>query len=137
MPLTTGNLDGTSVKDYELANGAATVNVKFSTANIAANATGTQASGTLVPGAAANVTVSSAGAAQSITLPPAVPGLEIDIVCVTATNTVAVFPSAGGTGSEKINALSANAGLTMAALSSATFICTVAGQWFTSPRVPS
>jgi hypothetical protein len=133
MPLTYGNLSVAAVQDYELASGAATLNVKFSSANLAANATGTQASGTLISANVANVTVSSAGAAFSVTLPPAVPGLEIDVCTTTAVNTVAVFPSTGHT----INALSANSGLTMAALTSATFICTVAGAWFTSPRVPS
>lgn len=137
MGLTYGNIRGDSVTDAEMISGNATINVKFTTASIAANATGTQASGTLIPASSANVAVSSAGAAYSVTLPPSTPGLEIDIVCTTTTNTVIVFPSAGGTGTEKINALSANAGLTMAALSSATFMCMVAGQWWTSPRVPS
>jgi hypothetical protein len=104
-------------------------------ASIAANATGTQASGTPIT-ALLNV-VSSAGAAFSVTLPPSAPGLEITIACSTATNTVAVFPNAGGTGSETINALAANAGITMGALTSATFVCAVAGQWYTSPRTPS
>lgn len=127
------NPRGESVIDYELTNGGAVVNVKFTTTTIAANATGTQASGTLVPTNAANIAVSSAGVAQSITLPKAIPGLELDIVCISATNTVAVFPA----GSDTINALSASAGLTMAALTSATFLCFTAGAWFTSPRVPS
>jgi hypothetical protein len=133
MGLTSGNIRGDSVIDYELANGAATVNVKFTTGNIAANATGTQASGTLVPTNAANVAVTSAGAAYSVTLPKALVGLEIDIVCISATNTVVVFPA----GSDTINALSASAGLTMPALTSATFLCMTAGAWYTSPRVPS
>jgi hypothetical protein len=107
----------------------------LSNANIAANATATQASGTPIT-ALAN-TVSSAGAAYSVTLPPSTPGLSIFIALTSATNTVAVFPNAGGTTTEQINALSANAAITMAALSSATFLCTVAGQWWTVPRVPS
>lgn len=107
----------------------------LSYANIAANATGTQASGT--PITALVNTVSSAGAAQSVTLPVSAPGMEIVIATTTAVNTVAVFPNAGGTTTETINALAANAGITMAALSSATFVCTVAGQWYTVPRVPS
>lgn len=107
----------------------------LSPANIAANATGTQASGT--PITALVNTVSSGGAAYSVTLPPSTPGLSISIACTTATNTVAIFPNAGGTGTETINALAANAGITMAALSSAQFVCTVAGQWYTIPRVPS
>lgn len=104
-------------------------------ATVAANATGTQASGTAL--LAIQNGVSSGGVAYSVTLPPSVPGAQLDVVCTSATNTVKVYPSAGGTGTETINALSANAGITMAALSSATFICMVAGQWYTSPRVPS
>lgn len=104
-------------------------------ANIAANATGTQASGTAITGMIN--AVSSAGAAYSVTLPVSAPGMSITIVCTTATNTVAVFPNAGGTTTETINALAANAGITMAALTSATFVCTTAGQWYTVPRVPS
>lgn len=133
MPLSYGTLTGAPVQDYELVNGAATINTKFTTATLAANATGTQASGTLILVTMSNVAVTSAGAAYSVTLPPALPGLEIDILTVSAGNTVAVFPASGQT----INALGANAGLTMAALTSATFLCMAAGQWYTSPRVPS
>lgn len=107
----------------------------LSYANIAANATGTQASGT--PITALVNTVSSGGAAFSVTLPVSAPGMEIAIALTTAANTVAVFPNAGGTGTETINALAANAGITMNALTSATFICTAAGQWYTVPRAPS
>lgn len=102
-----------------------------SPANIAANVTGTQASGTLI--LANQNTVSSAGVAYSVTLPTSTPGLAISIALTTATNTVAVFPAVG----ETINALGANASLVMGALTSTTFICTVAGQWYSTPRVPS
>lgn len=125
------NPRGESVIDYEMINAANTVNVKFASAALAGNVAGTQAAGT--PIQAANVTISSAGVAYSATLPKALPGLEIDVVCITAVNTVAVFPAVGDT----INALSANTGLTFAALTSATFLCITAGAWFTSPRVPS
>lgn len=104
-------------------------------ATLAANSATTQAAGT--PVVALQNAVSSGGAGYSITLPPSAPGAQIDIVLTSATNTVKVFPSAAGTGSEAINALGANAAITMAALTSATFMCIVAGQWFTSPRVPS
>ena len=104
-------------------------------AAIAANSTGTQASGTKVT--ALINTVSSAGSAYSVTLPVSAPGMSIQIISTDPTNTVAVFPNAGGTTTEKINALSANAGITMGAATSATFDCVVAGQWWTNPRVPS
>jgi hypothetical protein len=104
-------------------------------ANVAADSSTTQAGGTPIDHEL-NV-VTSGGAGYSVTLPPANRGMKIDICLATASNTVKVFPNAGGTGSEKINALSANAAITMAALSSATFVCQVDGQWYTNPRVPS
>lgn len=105
-------------------------------AAIAANSTGTQASGTVVPPVGI-ITVTSAGSAYSVTLPVSVPGTSITIVTTTATNTVAVFPNAGGTTTEVINALSANAAITMAAKTRATFVCAAAGQWYTVPLLPS
>ena len=105
----------------------------FSSSNIAANATNTQASGTPVVTMLANVT---AGAAGSVTLPVSAPGLEITIHNVSAF-TVNVFPNAGGTGTEKINALGNNAALALPTNTSTQFTCTTAGQWFTVPRVPS
>lgn len=125
--------DGTTLAN--VSGGASAPQLLSTFQTIAANSTGTQASGIAVT--AANVGVTSAGAAYSITLPVSVPGMEIDVVCETATNTVKVYPNAGGTATETINALSANAGITMAALTSVTFICLVAGQWWTNPRVPS
>lgn len=104
-------------------------------ATVAANATATQASGTAIAARINNVT--SAGSAYSVTLPPSVPGMQITISTSTATNTVAVFPNAGGTTTETINALAANGGITLAARTAAIFICVVAGQWYTVPRVPS
>lgn len=100
----------------------------LSYANLAANATGTQASGTALTGLI-NL-VSSGGAAYSVTLPASAPGMQITVICTTATNTVTVFPNAGGTGTETINALAANAGLTLSALSTTNFYCGVAGQWY-------
>ena len=105
----------------------------FSYATIAANATGTQASGTPVTTMLNNVT---AGAAGSVTLPPSAPGLEITVHNISAF-TVTVFPNAGGTGTEKINAGAANAGQAMPTNTSTVYTCTVAGQWFSVPRTPS
>lgn len=105
----------------------------FSAATIAANATNTQASGTPVASMLVNVT---AGAAGSVTLPVSAPGLEITVHNISAF-AVSVFPNAGGTGTEKINALAANAAISMAAGTSTVFTCAVSGQWYTVPRVPS
>jgi len=104
-------------------------------ATVAANSAGTQAGGTALVAAVNGVT--AAGNDYSVTLPVSVPGLAITVLLETASDAVYVFPNAGGTGTETINALSANASITMSARTSATFYCVVAGQWFTSPRVPS
>jgi hypothetical protein len=106
----------------------------FSSNTIAANATGTQASGTAVTTMMTNV--SSAGANYSITLPASLVGMDITVHNV-STQTIVVFPNAGGTGTEKINALGANAGISMPTNTSAQFTCAALGQWYTVPRVPS
>ena len=103
-------------------------------ATVAANATGTQASGTPIKSLLNNVT--SVAGSYSVTLPVSVPGLEITINNISA-NSEFVFPNAGGTTTETINALSANASITMLTNTSAVFTCVVAGQWYTTPRVPS
>lgn len=106
----------------------------FSASTIAANATGTQASGTAIASMLVNVT--NAGLNYSVTLPVSAPGLEITVHNI-GSNAMLVFPNAGGTGTEKINALAANASLSMSASASTVFTCTTAGQWYTVPRVPS
>ena len=102
-------------------------------ATIAANTTVTQAAGTLITAELCNLTATAAGA---VTLPASVPGLNITIHNISAF-TITVFPSAGGTTTEKINALSANAGYAIATNLSTTFTCAAAGQWYTVPRVAS
>ena len=107
----------------------------FSVATVAANSGGAQTGATpLISGI--NM-VSSAANGYSVLLPASVPGMQLSVYATTASHTVAVFPNAGGTTTEVINALSANAAITMSALTSATFACAVAGQWYTLPRVPS
>jgi hypothetical protein len=104
------------------------------TANtFASNTTVSQAAGTLLTSEICNMT---AGAAGACTLPPSVPGQALMVHNISGFN-ITVFPSAGGTGSEKINSLAANAGIVMATNTSTTFTCCVAGQWYTVPRVPS
>ena len=106
----------------------------FSAATIAANATGTQASGTAIVTMMVNVT--SAAGNYSVTLPASAVGLDITVHNISA-NSVYVFPNAGGTTTEAINALGANNSITMTTNTSCQFTCVVAGQWYTIPRVPS
>lgn len=103
-------------------------------ATVAANATGTQASGTAIKSMLNAVT--SAGASYSVTLPVSAPGMVITVHNISG-NTVLVFPNAGGTTTETINALSANAAISLTTNTSTDFTCVVAGQWYTLPRVPS
>lgn len=102
---------------------------------VAANTTNTQAAGTAIKSLVNVVTATSNPGA--VTLPVSTPGLCIVIALATAGDAVSVYPNAGGTGTEAINAIAANSAISMAALSSATFVCAVAGQWYTMPRVPS
>ena len=105
----------------------------FSYQTIASNATNTQASGTAIGTMMANITGAAAGSA---TLPASLPGLEMTVHNISAF-AVSVFPSAGGTGTEKINSGGANAALNLPASTSTVFTCNVAGQWWTVPRTPS
>ncbi len=106
----------------------------FSSTVIAANVGGTQGTGTPITTMLANVT--AAGASYSVTLPVSAVGMEITVHNVSA-NTILVFPNAGGTGTETINSLSANASLSMPTNTSTVFTCATAGTWLTVPRVPS
>lgn len=106
----------------------------FSSAQIAANVGATQATGT--PIATMLVNITAAGASYSATLPASVPGLELSVNNISA-QTVLVFPNAGGTGTEAINAFAANAAISMPTNTSTSFTCNTAGQWYTSPRTPS
>lgn len=105
----------------------------FSYSTIAANIGNTQGTGTSITTMLTNVT---ATAAASATLPVSSPGLEMTVHNISAF-TVNVFPNAGGTGTEKINALANNAALALPTNTSTVFTCNVAGQWFSVPRVPS
>lgn len=66
-----------------------------------------------------------ASAADSVKLPPAVPGIDMFVVNAAAANSMNVFPSTG----DSINALSANAALAVAANKTVHLICVVAGIW--------
>ena len=105
----------------------------FSYATISSNATNTQASGTPVTSMLVNVIGAAAG---SVTLPPSQPGLELTVHNISAF-IVNMFPSAGGTGTEVINSLVANAFLALPSNTSTVVTCTTLGQWYTVPRTPS
>lgn len=94
---------------------------------LVAHAGGTQAAGVLCPSDINRfTTVATAG--DSSVLPPSAPGMEITVTNAGAAS-MNVFPSAGGTGTEQINAGGANAAYALAAGKTAQFSCAVAGQW--------
>lgn len=64
-------------------------------------------------------------AADSVKLPPALPGMFMAVINAAAANSMNVFPSSG----EGINALANDAAFAMAANKAALFVCTVAGKW--------
>lgn len=66
-----------------------------------------------------------ATAADSVTLPASIAGMQITIINAAAANSMNVFPATG----DVINALGANTAFAVAANKTATFYCTAAGQW--------
>lgn len=66
-----------------------------------------------------------ATAADSITLPVAVPGMQVTIANAAAVNSANVFPNTGDT----INSLGANAAFAVAAGKNVSFYCMVVGYW--------
>jgi hypothetical protein len=68
-------------------------------------------------------TVASSG--DSVLLPVSAGGLQITVTNATATNPMNVFPQSG----DAINALSVNTAFSVAVGKTASFFCTVAGQW--------
>lgn len=66
-------------------------------------------------------------AADSVTLPASVAGLEITIINGAAVNSMNVFPATG----ETINLLAANTAIAVAAGTLLVFFCTTAGAWWT------
>ena len=67
---------------------------------------------------------------DAATLPASANGLSITIINAGA-HILKVYPNAGGTTTETINALSANAAYSISAAGVVTFICCTAGQWHT------
>lgn len=94
---------------------------------ITATPSGTQGNSVKITAMAAFVST-AATTGDSVTLPPAAPGMELSIIVqnVTAT-TISVFPASG----ETINTGSANASVTAAKNAVTMFYCGVAGAWWT------
>ena len=80
-----------------------------------------------------NVITGSNSTAGGILPATAKPGDEVTVITTTAAQTTAIYPPAGAA----INALAANASLSMAAVTSATFICISATQSYSTPKTPS
>lgn len=94
---------------------------------LTALAGGAQAGTALTAGINRVTTVATA--ADSVQLPPAVPGRRVVVINAAAANSMNVFPQTG----EIINALAANAGYAQAANKGVEFVCAVAGTWDTIP----
>lgn len=92
--------------------------------NVTALAGGGQSGATLITNMTTRVTT-VATAADSILLPAASPGLFLIVINAAAANAMAVFPQSG----EKINALSANTALSIAANKVVIFVGSGSGQW--------
>lgn len=66
-----------------------------------------------------------ASAGDSVSLPKAAPGMQLVVINATAATSANVFPFTG----DQIEALGVNAAFALPGAKSATFYCTVAGQW--------
>ena len=119
------NYLGTRIDDPVLASLAVTGLITESVQDaLTAFAGGGQASATQIT--AMNARVSTvATAADSVKLMSAAPGLFLTVINAGASS-MNVFPATGDT----INALSANTALAVAAGKACSFICTVAGKWY-------
>lgn len=95
-----------------------------------ASATQTQAAGTPITTVISRFTTVASNN-NACTLPVSAPGMELTIINAHASNAIQIFPNAGGTTTEQINALGANAAFSLAATKVVTIVCTVAGQWHT------
>lgn len=91
---------------------------------LTAYAGGGQANATQINSANAQVDT-VATAADSVKLPPAVPGMRIFV-----TNTTATSMQVFGTTPDTINAVATGTGVAQAANKSAWYVCTSAGKWF-------
>lgn len=67
-------------------------------------------------------------AADAVRLPPAISGKRVVVINAAAANAMGVFPAVG----DAINALSANAVLSVAANKVVEFVCAVDGTWNSS-----
>jgi hypothetical protein len=73
-----------------------------------------------------------ATAADSITLPLSVAGMQVMVTNAAAVNSMNVFPGVG----DAINALATNAAFALTVGKTVTFVCYTSGQWHTLPLVP-
>lgn len=96
---------------------------------LTAHAGGTQAAALLLPSAINNVTT-VASAADSVKLPASAAGLNIIVVNSAATNAMQVY----GSGTDTINGVATATGVSQAAGTVVTYVCTAAGSWFSNPQ---
>lgn len=91
---------------------------------VTASVTQTQAGGVPITRAITRVTTVGT-AADAVTLPAAIAGRSLVVINAAAANAMGVFPAVG----DAINALSANAVLSVAANKTVVFFCAVNGTW--------
>ena len=94
------------------------------TSSVTAKAGGGQSPGTPLTTVLTRVTT-VATAADSVTLPVAMPGMQITVANAAAANSLNVFPNTG----DAINALGANTAFSVVAGKNVSFYCMVAGFW--------
>jgi hypothetical protein len=129
--LTNGAGDLTTNAGLTFANSTLTFSPSIATINsltagVAANVAGTQAAATLLPSTINFVT--AAGAGYSVKLPPAQVGLAVTVY--PTNNNIQIY----GSGSDTINALTANVGTNQFAETFVTYYCWQAGLWYSNAQ---
>jgi hypothetical protein len=120
--LATGYIPGTSLQTFSSIDG------------LVAHPGGGQASATALLAMMNRIaTVGTAG--DSVALPASGKGMDITVTNA-ASNSLNIYPSAGGTGTEAINALGANTAFALGANKSVQLICYTPGLWHSVPLVP-
>jgi hypothetical protein len=124
-----GTLGADSGSMIDLSGVAATSTLMSVQEGLIAATTQTQPAGTAITAQFSRFTT-VANNGDAATLPASVAGADLTVINAGA-HSLQIFPSAGGTGTEQINALGANAAISVSAGKVITFYCTLAGQWHT------
>lgn len=130
--LTTGNITTANITTANVGTGNITALSVMPTLPVAAPAAAGNSQGTATALSLGMNFVTGADGTTGVILPGTATGKVVEVFNTAAAD-LDVYPASGGA----INAIAANTAITMAANTSARFVGSAAGQWYTDPRVPS